>query len=85
MLIDEADALVARFGGDEHDDADVVLVGNGLVFFQIILEGKVGNDNTVNAYFGATLAEPFESELHDRVEVAHHNQWEPPSCPLKGG
>ena len=85
VVVDEADALIARFGGDEHDDADVVAVGNGLVLFQIVLEGEVGDDDSVDAHFHAALTELLEAELHDGVEVAHQNQWKPPSCPPKGG
>ncbi len=73
VFVDKADAFVARFGGDEHDDAQVVAVGNRFVGLKIVLERQVGNDDTVDANLVATLAERLETKLHDGVEIAHKN------------
>ena len=39
-----ADAGFAGFGGDEHDDTDVILRGDGFVTLFVIAEREVGND-----------------------------------------
>lgn len=72
--VDFADAGLAGFGGDEHDDADVVLQGDGFVGRLVVAEGKVGDDDAVDAAPGALLAEGFETELHDGVEIAHQHE-----------
>lgn len=72
--IDFADAGFAGFGGDEHDDADVVLQGDGLVAGFIIAEGEVGDDDAIDATLGTFLAEGLEAELHDGVEIAHKDE-----------
>lgn len=74
MLVDETDAFFAGFRCDEHDDAKVVAVGNGFVFLLIIAEREVGNDDAVDADGCTLLAERLETELHDRVEVAHEDE-----------
>lgn len=38
MLVDESDAFVARFGCDEHDDSQVITVGDGFVVGEIVFE-----------------------------------------------
>ena len=74
MLIDFADTGFAGFGGDEHDDTDVVTVGNRFIRFFVIFEGKIGNNNAVDTTFYAFLTESFEPEFHDRVEIAHQDE-----------
>ncbi len=72
--VDFADAGFAGFGGDEHDDADVVFQGDGFVGRFVVAEGEVGDDDAVDAALGALPAEGFEAELHDGVEVAHQDE-----------
>ena len=69
-----ADAGFAGFGGDEHDDTDVILRGDGFVTLFVIAEREVGNDDAVDAAFHALLAEGFEAELHDGIEVSHKDK-----------
>ena len=76
VLVDEADALVAGLGCNQHDDAEVVAVGHGFVRVEVVAEWQVGNDHAVDAHLCATLAEWLESEVHDGVEVAHQDQWD---------
>lgn len=52
-----ADAGFAGFGGDEHDDTDVILRGDGFVTLFVIAEREVGNDDAIDAAFHALLAE----------------------------
>lgn len=42
MLIDEADALLAGFRSNHHDDTDIVLVCYRLHHLQIIIKGRSG-------------------------------------------
>jgi hypothetical protein len=63
-----ADAGFAGFGGNEHDDTDVILRGDGFVTLFVIAEREVGNDDAIDAAFHALLAEGFEAELHDGIE-----------------
>ena len=42
VLVDEADALRAGLGRDEHDDAQVVAVGNGFHDVLVVVEGQIG-------------------------------------------
>lgn len=72
--VDFADAGFAGFGSDEHDDADVIAVGNGFVGFLIVLERKVRDDDAVDATFHTLPAESFEAKLHDGVEVSHEDE-----------
>src|SRR5574344_1935097 len=46
VVIDEVDALLGCLGGDEHDDADIVPVGNRFYGLLIILEREVGDDGS---------------------------------------
>ena len=69
-----ADAGFAGFGGDEHDDTDVILRGDGFVTLFVIAEREVGNDDAIDAAFHALLAEGFEAELHDGIEVPHKDE-----------
>lgn len=74
MGIDQADTLVGCFGGDKHDDAEVVAVGDGFVLLEVVAEREVGDNHAVNAYLGASTAKVFEAVLHDGIEVAHENE-----------
>ena len=74
VVVDEADAVVGGLGGDEHDDAEVVLVGDGLHLSEVVVEGEVGDDHAGDAGFGAALAEGLDAVVEDGVEVAHENQ-----------
>ena len=69
-----ADALFAGFGGDEHDDFYAVVFGQGLVMLLVLAERQVGDDDSVYAAPHAFLAEAFEAELHDRIQVAHQEE-----------
>ena len=69
-----ADAGFAGFGGNEHDDTDVILRGDGFVTLFVIAEREVGNDDAIDAAFHALLAEGFEAELHDGIEVPHKDE-----------
>ena len=69
-----ADAGFAGFGGNEHDDTDVILRGDGFVTLFVIAEREVGNDDAIDAAFHALLAEGFEAELHDGIEVSHKDK-----------
>ena len=43
-----------------------------MFFFRCVEEtGEVGNDDSIDAAFHALLAEGFEAELHDGIEVSH--------------
>ncbi len=55
MLVDKADALFAGLWGDKHDDAQVVLVGNGLHNVLIVIKGKVWDDSSADTCLYATL------------------------------
>lgn len=74
VLVDFADTGFAGLGGDEHDEADVVAVGDGFISFFVILEREVGDDDTIDAAFHAFPAEGFEAELHDGVKIAHEDK-----------
>ena len=74
MFVDFADASLAGFGGDEHDDTDVVTVGNRFIRFFVIFEGKIGNNNAVDTTFYAFLTESLEPEFHNRVEIPHQDK-----------
>ena len=69
-----ADAGFAGFGGNEHDDTDIILQSDGFVTLFVIAEGEVGNNDAVDAAFHALLAEGFEAELHDGIEVPHKDK-----------
>ena len=45
MVVDESDALIAGLRSDEHDDTQVVAVGNGLDKAEIVVEGQIGDDH----------------------------------------
>ena len=74
VVVDETDTFFGRFGRDEHDDAQVVMVGDGLEVLHIVLEGKVGNDDTIDTHTNTFLAELLEPKLHDGVEIAHEDE-----------
>lgn len=74
MFVDFTDTGFAGFGGDEHNDTDIVTVGNRFIRFFVIFEGKIGNNNAVDATFYTFLTESLEPEFHDRVEIAHQNE-----------
>ena len=69
-----ADALFAGFGGDEHDDADVVFLRDGLIVRLVFPEGQVGDDDAVDATFRTCPAEGFKAEVQDRIEISHQYQ-----------
>ena len=49
VLIDEADAFLAGLWGDEHDDAEVVAVGDGLYDLLVVIKGQVGDDHAADS------------------------------------
>ena len=74
MLIDEADALLAGFRSNHHDDADIVLIGDRLNYLEIVIERKVGNDGSADSALYAALEELLDAIVHDGVEIAHENE-----------
>ena len=74
MLVDEADALLAGLGSDEHDDTDVVLVCHRLYEVEIVLERKVGNDHTRHARLHTAAEKRLVAIVHDRVEITHEDK-----------
>ena len=44
------------------------------MYFDVVLERQVGDDEPVDAVCLAGLAQAFEPVLHDRVEVAHEDE-----------
>ena len=75
MLIDEADALLAGFRSNHHDDTDIVLVCYRLHHLQIIIKRKIRNDGSTDSALYATLEELLDAIVHDRVEITHQYQW----------
>ena len=73
MFINLAYAFFTCFRGDKHDYLHVIPLCNGAEVFLIVFERKVGNDDSVNAAFGALPAEVVKAELHDRVEISHQD------------
>ena len=69
-----AHPFVARLGRDEHHHVQAVAFGRGLVVLAVFAQGQVGDDEAVDAARPAVLAEGFEAELEDGVEVAHQQQ-----------
>ena len=74
VVVDEADALLAGLWGDEHDDAQVVAVGNGFYDVLIVGEGQVRDDDTADSTFHALLTECLDAEMQDGVEITHEDQ-----------
>ena len=72
--VDFAHPFVARLGRDEHHHVQAVAFGRGLVVLAVFAQGQVGDDEAVDAARPAVLAEGFEAELEDGVEVAHQQQ-----------
>ena len=76
MVVDEADALFAGLGRDEHDDAQVVAVGDGLDGLQIVGKGEVGDDHARHTGIGTRLAERLDAIVQDGVQIAHQDEWD---------
>jgi len=76
ILVDEANAFVARFGRDEHDDPDVKAVGNGFHLVHIVLERQVRNDDAVDFYFLAATEESLVAHMINGIQVAHQYERE---------
>ena len=74
MLIDEADALLAGFRSNHHDDTDIVLIGDRLNYLEIIIERKVGDDGSADSALYTALEELLDAIVHDGVEIAHENE-----------
>ena len=74
VVVDKTDALLAGLGRDEHDDAQVVLVGNGLDNLLIVLEGQVGDDGAAHTALYARLAKGLDAVVQDGVEITHEYQ-----------
>ena len=75
VLVDEAHALGAGLGCDEHDHALVILVGQGLHLLQVVLKRQVGQDGAAHAALDAALEIVLEAILHHHVEIAHEHEW----------
>ena len=76
MLIDEADALLAGFRSNHHDDTDIVLIGDRLNYLEIVIERKVGNNGSADSALYAALEELLDAIVHDGVEIAHEDERE---------
>ena len=74
VVVYESYALLTCLWGYHHYDAQVVAVGNGFHYLQIVVERQVWDDGTRGSALHATLAETFYSVVHDDVKVAHHHQ-----------
>ena len=74
MVVDETDALLAGLGGDEHDDAQVVAIGDGFHDVQVVVEGEVGDDGSADTCLNTRLAELLDAVVQDGVEVAHQHE-----------
>ena len=74
MLVDKADAFVTGFGGDQHDDTQVVTVGYGFVVLHIVGKRQVGDNHAVDARSGTLPAKVFKTVLHDGVQVTHQDK-----------
>lgn len=76
MLIDEADALLAGFWSNHHDDADIVLIGDRLYYLEIVIERKVGDDGSADSALYAALEELLDAIVHDGIEITHEDERE---------
>ena len=74
MLVDEADALLAGFRSNHHDDTDIVLIGDRLNYLEIVIERKVGNNGSADSALYTALEELLDAIVHDGVEIAHENE-----------
>ena len=74
VVIDETDALLARLWGNQHDDAQVVAVGNGFHNVLIVGEGQVRDDDSAYTALNTTLAKSFNAILHDRIQITHEDE-----------
>ena len=74
VLVDEADAVVAGLWRDEHDDAEVVAIGDGLDDVLVVVEGEVGDDHAANTGVDARLTEGFDAVVEDGIEIAHEDE-----------
>ena len=74
IVVDEADALIAGFGSDEHDDPEVITVGDGFDLREVIVEGKVRDDDARDSCCGSVSAEAFDAIVEDGVEIAHEDE-----------
>ena len=73
-MVDEADALVAGFGGDEHDDAEVVAVGDGLDNLLVVIERQVGDNHAADTTLDTTLTKLLDAVVEDRIEITHEDE-----------
>ncbi len=55
MLVDEADALLAGFWRNHHDDTDVILVGYRFHHLEIVIKRKVGNNGSSSLQLSTQL------------------------------
>ena len=74
MVVDESDSFLAGLRGDEHDDTQVVLVGNGLDLVQIVIEGQVGDDGAADTGLDTTLTEGLDAIMQDGIQITHQHQ-----------
>ena len=74
VIVDKTDALLTGLGGDEHDDAQVVTIGDGFHDVQIVVEGQVGDDGSADTSLNATFAKGLDTVVQDGVEIAHQHE-----------
>ena len=67
MIVYKPYAFLTCFWCDEHYYPEVVAVGHGFHYLEIIFEGQVGYDGSADAGIHTTLAERFYAILHDWV------------------
>ena len=71
MIINKTNTLLAGLRGDEHDDAQVVLVSNGFHDVQIVIKWQVRNDSTTDTSLDTTLAKSLNTIVKDGIEITH--------------
>ena len=74
VVVDETDALLTGLRGDQHDDAQVVLVGHRLDDVQIVVERQVRDDGTTDASLDTRLTESLNTVMQDGVQIAHQHE-----------
>ena len=74
ILVDEADALVAGLRRDEHNDTEVVAVGDGFYDVLVVIERQVGYNHAADAALDTTLTKRLDAVVEDGIQVAHEDE-----------
>ena len=67
MLVDKADTLLAGLGCDEHDDAQIVAIGDGLYDILVIVERQIGDDSAADTCLNTRLAEGLDAVMQNGI------------------